>query len=406
MMSKKRFFKPLFFVSFFLVSHHCFSDLREIKKEPFKDRISTYAKYLRAAKTNSAKPLKQVRLNLNSISQEKKNHSEHVQLKRSRLGGMQSLSLEYFRNLHDTFLQNVQIFRFWIQFLKLRPELGLKEFKIRTQQLRNAILQGSETSIQIRKQLVKVTHFMEDLSLDLQNNSIQFIETPYYSKLLTSQARVNFLMDTLGFYVDHVATLQTFQLNNLVKELDLIIQKVESINIKHWEKSYENISLKEQAVLITEIKNLTREKLKSFKQIKQNYVYAESQILVNRDQINSKKLPSSRKANRTEILNYQKLQKSFQDKIAKFVDQETIRFQILKHKSQQSKKWLINNPTKTVKPILPLANQLFKNSNNKNFDTKLSNTPSSKNPQHPLKKNAQSPTKSVIQTKTSLPDWI
>ena len=188
--------------------------------------------------------------------------------------------------------------------------------------------------------------------------------------------------------------------------MDLIIQKVESINIKHWEKSYENISLKEQAILITEIKNLTRQKLKSFKQIKQNYVYAESQILVNRDEINSKKVPSSRKARRTEILNYQKLQKSFQDKIAKFLDQETIRFQILKHKSQQSKKWLINNPTKTVQPILPLANQLFKNSNNKNLSIKLSNTRSSKNSKQPLNKNVQSPTKSAIQTKTSLPDWI
>ena len=97
------------------------------------------------------------------------------------------------------------------------------------------------------------------------------------------RARINFLIDTLGFYIDHVATLQTYQLKQLVKKLDSIIQQVELINSKHWEKSFESILLKEQAVLVTDIKNLTREKLKDFKQIKQNYIYAESQILVNRD---------------------------------------------------------------------------------------------------------------------------
>ena len=88
---------------------------------------------------------------------------------------------------------------------------------------------------------------MKKLTQEVQNNSIQFIETSYYSKLLTSQARINFLIDTLGFYIDHVATLQTYQLKQLVKKLDSIIQQVELINGKHWEKSFESILLKEQA---------------------------------------------------------------------------------------------------------------------------------------------------------------
>ncbi len=406
MMSKKRFFNSLLFVSLFLVAHHCFSDFKILKKEPFKDRMGSYSKYLRATKSSQPNSLKIVRPNFNNIPQEKGNNRSSNRLRRSKLGAIQSLSLNYFRNLHSTFLNSVKIFRFWIQFLKLKPELGLKEFKIRTQQLRNAILQGSETSIQIRKQLINVNKFMEDLSQDLQNNSIQFIETPYYSKLLTSQARVNFLMNTLGFYVDHIATLQTFQLNNLVKELDSTIQRVESINTKHWEKSFKSILLKEQEVLITNIKNLTRDKLKSFKQIKQNYVYAESQILVNRDEIKSKKLPSSRKALHTEVLDYKKLQKSFQDKITKFIDQETIQFQILNHKSQQSKKWLIDNPSKAVYPLLPLANQLFNDNHNSNLNTKFSNIESSKKSMDFLNEKKQIQNNLFIQSENKFPDWI
>ena len=220
------------------------------------------------------------------------------------------MGLDYFRNLHETFLQNVQIFRFWIQFLKLRPDLGLKEFKIRTQQLRNTILQGTEASIQTRQQLIKISNFIKDLEYEVRNNSIQFIETPLYTKLVTSQARINFLIDSVGFYVDHLATLQTFQLKNLVEELDFVIEQIELINAESWNKSFDSILLKEQPTLITKIKKLTRQKLNDFKQIKQNYIYAESQILVKRDEIKPKKLPASRDATREEEINFSNLQKT------------------------------------------------------------------------------------------------
>ena len=376
--------------------------MKEVRKEPFKDRISSYAKYLRTPSETSLKP---VRLNTKNSIQLTKKNTKDTQLKRSRLGAIQSLSLEYFRNLHETFLQNVQVFRYWIQFLKLRPKLGLKEFKIRTQQLRNSILQGTEASIQTRQQLIKVSNFMKELTQEVQNNSIQFIETSYYSKLLTSQARINFLIDTLGFYIDHVATLQTYQLKQLVKKLDSIIRQVELINGKHWEKSFESILLKEQAVLVTDIKNLTREKLKDFKQIKQNYIYAESQILVNRDEIKPKTLPYSRSATRAEVLNYRDLQKDFLVKITKFIDHQTIQFNILKHKLVQSKKWLINYPTKTTQPLIPLANQLFKSGqsvqSNTNFSTNIPNK---------LKQFSNGNSNGEIETtnlsQTALPDWI
>ena len=146
--------------------------------------------------------------------------------------------------------------------LKLRPDLGLKEFKIRTQQLRNTILQGTEASIQTRQQLIKISNFIKDLEYEVRNNSIQFIETPLYTKLVTSQARINFLIDSVGFYVDHLATLQTFQLKNLVEELDFLIEQIELINAESWNKSFDSILLKEQPTLITKIKKANPTKIK------------------------------------------------------------------------------------------------------------------------------------------------
>ena len=396
----------LLYLSLLISSLHCFSNLKEIKKEPFNDRIGSYSKYLKTSVKKPSENLKSARIESQSKIQITKQTPTQTRLKRSKLGAIQSLSLEYFRNLHKTFMQNIKIFRFWIQFLKLRPELGLKEFKIRTQQLRNVILQGTEASIQTREQLIKVSDFMKDLSEEIQNNSIEFIETPYYSKLITSQSRVRFLTETLGFYVDHVATLQTYHLNNLVKELDSIIHQVESINGKHWEKSFESILLRDQAILITEIKKLTREKLKGFRQVKQNYIYAESQILINRDEIKPTTLPSSRIATRAEVFKYRNLQKSFLEKITKFVDEENIQFQILKHNSARSEKWLSDYPRKDTQPLIPLANQLFQNNNSTLSVTKSKNNKLKNRSQVSTDKNHHGMHKSTNLGQMILPDWI
>lgn len=406
MLSKINLIKILFFSSFLVSSIFCFGDLKELQKEPFKKRIGNYSKYLRTPNPQSLKTLKQARSNSTPNTAIRAKNLKTNQFKRSTLGAMQTLSLDYFRNLHDTFLKNVQIFRFWIQFLKLRPELGLKEFKIRTQHLRNITLQGTETSIQIRQKLIDISKFMKELAAEVQDNSIQFIETSYYAKLLTSQARINFLVDTMGFYIDHLATLQTFQFSNLVSELELLIHSVESINSKHWEKSFESISLKDQAALITKIKNLTKQKLKSFKQIKQNYIYAESQILLDRDQIKTKALPTSRKATRAEVINYRNLQKSFQEKITNFLDRETIQLQILKHKSLQSKKWLSNYPNKNTQPTLPLANQLFKDNQNVDSSIEFNKNNLANESDYSSNRTRENFRKTKKTTQITLPDWI
>lgn len=403
MLSKLHVFKILLFTLLLVQSALCFGDLKEIRKEPFKARIGNYSKYLKAPSIKSSKILKPARSNIIS-NKPTVNNKKYQRLKRSSLGAIQSLGLDYFRNLHETFLQNVQIFRFWIQFLKLRPDLGLKEFKIRTQQLRNTILQGTEASIQTRQQLIKISNFIKDLEHEVQNNSIQFIETPLYSKLVTSQARINFLIDSVGFYVDHLATLQTFQLKNLVEELDFVIEQIELINAEYWNKSFDSILLKEQPTLITKIKKLTRQKLNDFKQIKQNYIYAESQILVKRDEIKPKKLPASRDATREEEINFSNLQKNFIEKITEFTERESIQLQILKHKITQAKKWLTDYPTIGSQPLIPLANQLFKSNQNiqpnKHFNNFL------KKPKTVSIERRSRTSSTIRSNRIDLPDWI
>ena len=172
------------------------------------------------------------------------------------------------------------------------------------------------------------------------------------------------------------------------------------------QKCVENRSKIKKLYAITEIKRLTRKKLKDFRQIKQNYTYAESQILVNRDEIKPKKLPSSRKASRTEVLSYQKIQKSFLEKITKFIDQETIQFQILRHKSAQSKKWLTNYPTKNTQPLIPLANQLFKNSLSDQPAVKSGENNFANESEHVSSEIADSLNETIDLDKKELPDWI
>ena len=71
MVTKIHVVHTLLFISLLTSSIQCFSDLKEVRKEPFKDRIGSYAKYLRTPSETSLKP---VRLNTkNSIQLTKKN---------------------------------------------------------------------------------------------------------------------------------------------------------------------------------------------------------------------------------------------------------------------------------------------------------------------------------------------
>lgn len=332
---------------------------KQVAIPPLKDRFQNYTKYLRSGsiKHDIRKPDHQFVPSRNTSN--KSTIQDPRRLKRSKLGRVKSLTLEYFQNLHEIFSENVLIFRFWMQFLSLRPELGLKEFKVRTQQLRNSVLQSLENSIKIRRRLISMSDFIKSLSSEIEANSIQFIETPLYSKLATSNARVNFLQQTLSFYVDHVATIQIFQFKNLVKELDKMISHTEKINAKNWDSSFKSILLKNQEQLINQIKELTQKQLASFKQIKQNYIYAETQILTGEDNFQAKHLPSRRQAQRSEQIAFRKLQNSFHNKIEKSIEEEAVQLSLLKHQITLQKKWLNNNPSKTGYPDIPLANIFF-----------------------------------------------
>ena len=112
------------------------------------------------------------------------------------------------------------------------------------------------------------------------------------------------------FYVDHLATFTDIPIENLVEELDFVIEQIELINAESWNKSFDRDITERATNPNHQNQKLTRQKLNDFKQIKQNYIYAESQILVKRDEIKPKKLPASRDATREEEINFSNLQKT------------------------------------------------------------------------------------------------
>lgn len=346
-------------LNFCCISSYLAVEPKQIAIPPLKDRFQNYTKYLRSGTIKQDRRKSDYQLTPPRKILSKDSIQEPRRLKRSKLGRIKSLTLEYFQNLHEIFSENVLVFRFWMQFLRLRPELGLKEFKVRTQQLRNSLLQGLENSIKTRNRLISVNDFIKSLSSEIEAHSIQFIETPLYSKLATSNSRINFLQQSLSFYVDHVATVQIFQFENLVTELDALVTQTEKINAENWNSSFKSILLKNQEQLVNEIKELTQKQLASFKQIKQNYIYAETQILIDEDNFQPKNLPSKRQADRSEQIAFRKLQNAFHLKIEKSIENEAIQLSLLKHQIKLQKKWLNNNPSKTGYPDIPLANILF-----------------------------------------------
>jgi|GEM_PF-1429757 len=306
-------------------------------------RIETYRKYMRQGKLeipigNSTQGKQSIKANPR-LPQADKTETRYTRATvglEEEIKEMEEIKTSYFKKLFSVYQSTGITWSQFIQLLKSKNNLSLKEFKIRSQQLKLHLIKGKENVSGIKIQLQKVLKFHQEIHKTLQEETVSFMGSVYYSKLMRSLSLISFQKDLYHLLLNQVIDKELFTLNQSLGRVENWINESKTINQSNWDKSYHSIALKDSSTLTHQIKEDIESTLTDFQNLKKYFIYAETQLLSSYKEGFTP--PGTGSNTNLDFHRFSKIEERLQKRIREFLQQEKVDRAILSTRMKNSSK--------------------------------------------------------------------
>ncbi|MBW7876893.1 MAG: hypothetical protein H3C47_13010 [Candidatus Cloacimonetes bacterium] len=184
----------------------------------------------------------------------------------------------YFQSLFSQYTQIRDFYRHFISFLKESPDLGVVDFRIRTQQFYSMLGSSLENLSLTRKHLEELEQILGTRLKSVEQLSMQYMDTSLSPSLTIAAQTIKsqllgyhfLLKEILKRQIDVLMELQ-INLNSLQKQALLIEEKV-------WQTSKNRIPLKSDADIIKQIRKTVSEAASRLQEVRNAFTYAEASL--------------------------------------------------------------------------------------------------------------------------------
>lgn len=306
-------------------------------------RIETYRKYMRQGKleipignSTQGKQSIKARPRLPQADKTETRYTRATVGLEEEIKEMEEIKTSYFKKLFSVYQSTGITWKQFIQLLKSKNNLSLKEFKIRSQQLKLHLIKGKENVSSIKIQLQKVLKFHQEIHQTLQEETVSFMGSVYYSKLMRSLSLISFQKDLYNLLLNQVIDKELFTLNQSLSRVENWINESKTINQSNWDKSYHSIPLKDSSALTHQIKEDIESTLADFQNLKKYFIYAETQLLSSYKEGFTP--PGTGSNTNLDYHRFSKIEEKLQNRIREFIQQEKLDRAILSTRMKNSRK--------------------------------------------------------------------
>ncbi|MCO4781282.1 MAG: hypothetical protein KC646_03090 [Candidatus Cloacimonetes bacterium] len=321
------------------------------RNTPLSSRLDKYRSYLKPGHIK-AKP--RVHLKQRSSSQKSRNYID-------------PLCEQYLSVLHVNYKTSVKLFKQYLEFLKNKNSRQLNTFKVRTHQLKNFIQRVLDSAIVVK---ASINRSKSTLTLHLDEHktlALELLDTQPYSKVHHELQMLKFYQNSYLSFLSEINQREILHLESVLYNINEWLELVITTEKNNWQKSPQNLVLKDSDNLINKIQKEVPRIAKKFQNIKDHFSYAEQEIIADKAKIRRKTFPYSKSLNQELESKLKRRNRDFSKSLFSLNEKESIELELIQRQIISSQK---------LSPIElrlnPLSHHLFfNNSIEKQIDEPL-----------------------------------
>jgi hypothetical protein len=211
-----------------------------------------------------------------------------------------ALNQEHMQLSFELMESNVELFRFFLEYLDSSAERPLPQVREKVIQLKHFVGSTIEQMTLLRQSSDRTGGLLEELLRQFSELSISTINTDYYNQFLTIKNKILFEKNTFHFYISELTKQQIDVFTRLLSRLEDIASLIADKEEENWTRSSKSLLLSTEPSIIAALKKNSRITSEEFSSLKQRYQYADTQISLERDRTTVSQFPVTRSLNHLE----------------------------------------------------------------------------------------------------------
>jgi hypothetical protein len=323
------------------------SSRRENKPGALEAKIGPYEKYFRNAEvSHNSKPVR---------NNETKSDTRRTAL---NINALNRINRNNYAMLFSVYEQNVEIMRFFMEFLKANPDISLEELRVKTQQLKFNIASCIEILSQIKTSVERNKSTLEETEQLAAQLTVKYMNKPHYSDFANARQKLDFENRVFNFFLAEITNMNTANLVRLHERIKAIIEKITETEQINWSRSNKNLLLSAEPVLVQMIRQNNNSAREEFLSLRNYFRYTELEIVAAQDKLQPIRPPVSQNLSQAEAWELEKAIEAFHEGLRAFCEQEFISQNIIRTRIEQ----IIENPLSPQELLIgPLSRHLFFN---------------------------------------------
>lgn len=295
--------------------------------------------------------------------------------------------------LFSIYEQNVEIMRFFQEFLKANPDISLEELRIKTQQLKFNLASYIEILSLIRSSIERNQLTLKETEQKVAQLSVQYMNRPHYSDFANAKQNLDFESRVFNFFLLEITDMNTAALLRMHQRVIEIIEKITTSEKINWSRSNRNLLLSQELDLVQMLRQNNNTSRTEFLNLRNYFRYTELEIVNAQDKIQSIKAPVARELSQAEAWDLDNTLTAINDNLIIFGEQELINQNIMRTRLEK----MIETPLNPQELLIgPLSRHLFFNQSIDYLETKTTESTTE------LEDN----TSNALTLDIPLPDWI
>ncbi len=257
------------------------------------------------------------------------------EIKALKTSQISSLHKKYFELLFRNYEKQLQIGRFFGEYLRQAQQVSLTEVKIKSQKLQASFGGALEDLNLTSLHLERIQTQLKNSIRELQELCIASMETPLYSQFSNLKLELEFELNSYNFLLSEMVKLQSFHFGKMHQALQNVANVIDGRQAKLWHKSSAFQLLSEESEVVQALRQTNQAEAIGFRKIRESFVYMDAELLQRENKISQIRVPATRNAERAEIVTGEKRLALLQKNLSLFLESQLVELRILQGRIEQ-----------------------------------------------------------------------